>query len=61
MHILKYSDKELFLPVAPQKVAKARLFAGKQPVGVLKSKGGVLLQLPAAPKGVDTIVEVTLK
>lgn len=61
VHILKYSDKELFLPVAPQKVAKARLFAGKQPVGVLKSKGGVLLQLPAAPKGVDTIVEVTLK
>lgn len=61
VHILNSLDKELFLPVAPQKVAKARLFAGKKPVGVLKSKGGVLLQLPAAPKGVDTIVEVTLK
>ena len=61
VHILKSTDKELFLPVPPQKVAKARMFAGKQSVGVLKSKNGVLLQLPAVPKGVDTIVEVSLK
>ena len=55
------ADKALFLPVAAKSVAKARMFADKKPVGVVKANDGVLLQLPAVPTGVDTIVEVQLK
>ena len=61
VHILNLADKALFLPVAAKSVAKARMFVGKKPVGVVKANDGVLLLLPAVPTGVDTIVEVQLK
>ena len=37
------------------------MFEGKQPVTVTRTKTGVMLELPAVPSGVDTIVELTLK
>lgn len=61
VHIFSLADKALFLPVASKKVVRARMFANKQPVGIVRANGGVLLQLPSIPSGVDTIVEVTLK
>lgn len=61
VHILKYQDTALFLPITGKKIANAKMFSGKQPVKVMKANGGYLLELPSAPKGVDTIVEVTLK
>lgn len=61
IHILKGADKGLYLPVAGKKIAKAVMFDGKKPVTVTKTKEGVALELPTAPKGVDTIVEITLK
>ncbi|SFG03314.1 alpha-L-fucosidase [Prevotella sp. KH2C16] len=61
VHILNYQDKSLFLPITTKRVAKARMFSGKAPVRVQHVAGGVLLGLPSAPKGVDTIVELTLK
>ena len=61
VHILNYQDKSLFLPITTKRVAKARMFSDKAAVKVLHVAGGVLLSLPSAPKGVDTIVELTLK
>jgi alpha-L-fucosidase len=61
IHILEWKDKGLFLPITDQKVIAAKMFADNSKVGIVKTKGGVLLELPYAPKGVDTIVELTLK
>lgn len=61
IHILEWKDKGLFLPIIDQKVIAAKMFADNSKVGIVKTKGGVLLELPYAPKGVDTIVELTLK
>lgn len=61
IHILNYTDKSLFIPLTSAKVAKACMYNGKAKVGTITTKDGVLLQLPSAPKGVDTIVELDLK
>lgn len=61
VHILDCQDKALFLPITTKRVDKACMFAGKAPVKVQKVAGGVVLNLPSAPKGVDTIVELTLR
>ena len=61
VHILDCQDKALFLPIITKRVDKACMFAGKAPVKVQKVAGGVVLNLPSAPKGVDTIVELTLR
>ncbi|MGM9700956.1 MAG: alpha-L-fucosidase [Prevotella sp.] len=61
IHILKWKDRGLFLPITDRKVVKAQMFEGKQPVTVTRTKTGVMLELPAVPSGVDTIVELTLK
>ena len=37
------------------------MYDGHQKVRVSKNAEGVTLELPAVPKGVDTIVELTLK
>ena len=61
IHILKWNDRGLFLPLTDTKVLKAVMFDGKQPVTVTRTKAGVVLELPEVPKGVDTIVELTLQ
>lgn len=61
VHILSLKDQSLFLPLTGKKVVKAVMYDGKQPVAVSKTKSGVVLDLPTPAKGVDTIVELTLK
>ena len=61
IHILQWHDRGLFLPITDTKVLKAVMFDGKQPITVTRTKAGVVLELPEVPKGVDTIVELTLQ
>lgn len=61
IHILKWNDRGLFLPITDTKVLKAVMFDGRQPITVTRTKAGVVLELPEVPKGVDTIVELTLQ
>lgn len=61
VHIMNCQDRALFLPLTERRVASARMFDGHQKVRVSKNAEGVTLELPAVPKGVDTIVELTLK
>lgn len=61
VHIMNCQDRALFLPLTQRRVASARMFDGHQKVRVSKNAEGVTLELPAVPKGVDTIVELTLK
>lgn len=61
IHILDWKDKGLFLPIVGKKVVAAKMFADNSSVGLVKTKGGILIELPYEPKGVDTIVELTLK
>ena len=61
VHIMNCQDRALFLPLTERRVACARMYDGHQKVRVSKNAEGVTLELPAVPKGVDTIVELTLK
>ena len=61
VHIMNCQDRALFLPLTERSVASARMYDGHQKVRVSKNAEGVTLELPAVPKGVDTIVELTLK
>lgn len=61
VHIMNCQDRALFLPLTERRVASARMFDGHQKVRVSKNAEGVTLELPVVPKGVDTIVELTLK
>lgn len=61
VHIMNCQDRALFLPLIDRRVASARMYDGHQKVRVSKNAEGVTLELPAVPKGVDTIVELTLK
>ena len=61
VHIMNCQDRALFLPLTDRRVASARMYDGHQKVRVSKNAEGVTLELPAVPKGVDTIVELTLK
>ncbi len=59
IHILNHQDAALWLPLAG--VKGARMWQGGAKVGVRQAAGGTLLQLPAAPQGVDTIIELDMK
>jgi alpha-L-fucosidase len=59
VHIMDLQDKGLFLPIG-QKVKKAVSFKDKKPVRFKQDKDGVLLELDAAPKDIDYVVEITL-
>lgn len=61
VHIMNCQDRALFLPLTEHRVVSARMYDGHQKVRVSKNAEGVTLELPAVPKGVDTIVELTLK
>lgn len=61
VHILNSTEKGLYLPIDIKKVKSAVMFALGDKVGVVKSGEGITLTLPEKPKGVDTIVEITLK
>lgn len=61
VHIMNCQDRALFLPLTERRVVSARMYDGHQKVRVSKNAEGVTLELPAVPKGVDTIVELTLK
>ena len=60
VHILKWQDKGLFLPVANHKLSGAKLFKDGTPVKLIKSKDGYLLELPVVPSDIDTVVELTI-
>lgn len=60
VHIMKHSEKELFLPLEC-KVKKAFTYADKQPVKVKRVNGGVKLLFNEVPTGVDYIVELITK
>ena len=60
VHIMNSSDKGLYLPIDAKKVKSAKMFVSGEKVVVNRSGDGITLSLPEAPKGVDTIVEVTL-
>jgi alpha-L-fucosidase len=60
VHILKWQDKGLFLPVSNHKLSGAKLFKDDTPVKMVKSKDGYLLELPAVPSDIDTVVELTI-
>ena len=61
VHILKWTDRGLFLPLTTRKVAAAKMFGTGKAVKVTKAASGVFLELPVTPSGVDTIVELELK
>lgn len=61
VHIMNCQDRALFIPLTERRVVSARMYDGHQKVRVSKNAEGVTLELPAVPKGVDTIVELTLK
>ncbi|MBQ3880936.1 MAG: alpha-L-fucosidase [Bacteroidales bacterium] len=60
IHILEYEDSRLFLPMEA-KVLKATKFIDGTPVQFSQDKEGVTLKLPEIPKGIDYIVELSLK
>ena len=60
VHILKWQDKGLFLPVTNHKLSGGKLFKDGTPVKLIKSKEGYLLELPAVPADMDTVVEITI-
>lgn len=60
VHILKWQDKGLFLPVTDHKLSNAKLFKDGTPLKVVKSKEGYLLELPNIPSDIDTVVEITV-
>lgn len=61
IHILNLQDDALYLPLAPAKVNSMVKFADKSKVNFSKSKKGITVNLPEAPKDIDYVVEVTLK
>lgn len=60
VHILKWQDKGLFLPITDHKLSNAKLFKDGTPLKVVKAKSGYLLELPSVPDDIDTVVEVTV-
>lgn len=60
VHILQWPDRALYLPEV-QTAKSARLFATGEKVAVSKATDGIVITLPEAPTGVDTIVEIVLK
>lgn len=61
VHILNWNDKGLYLPIQYNKVKHAVMFTSRKPVEVSKAGEGVAISLPEVPRGVDTVVEITLK
>lgn len=61
IHIFELADKSLFVPLEGKKVVKARMFSSQKAIGTVNVDGGIVLELPAPPTGIDTIVELTLK
>ena len=61
VHILKWGDRGLFLPLTARKIAAAKMYESGKAVKVTKAVSGVFLEMPVAPSGVDTIVELDLK
>jgi len=60
VHILKWQDKGLFLPITDHKLSAGKLFKDGTAVKVVKSKEGYLLELPVQPTDIDTVVELTI-
>lgn len=60
VHIFKLQDNALFLPLT-EKVKSARMFTSGKAVKTVSGGSGIVLNLPEAVKGPDTIVELTLK
>ena len=60
VHILNYPDKELALPLQGRKVKKAVVYKDRSAVRYLRSRDGIVLQLPEVPAGPDYVIELTL-
>lgn len=60
VHILNCSDKELLLPLQGRKVKGAVLYKDRTKVPYMRSRDGIVLQLPEIPSGPDCIIELTL-
>lgn len=61
VHILNHQDTGLYLPVNSKKVKSASMYVTHKKLNYTASGNGITLILPEAPKGVDTIVEITLR
>ncbi|MDR2886380.1 MAG: alpha-L-fucosidase, partial [Rikenellaceae bacterium] len=61
VHILKYDDAALFLPLTGVKVKKAVEFKGRTPLKFTQDADGVLLRLPAGRDAVDYVVELEVQ
>jgi alpha-L-fucosidase len=60
VHILKWQDRGLFLPITGHKLTQAKLFKNGTPVKLVKAQTGYLLELPEVPNDIDTVVELTV-
>lgn len=60
VHIMKLADKALFLPVGNVKVTGAKMYKDGTPIRTVKSKEGILVELPDVPTEIDTVVELTI-
>lgn len=60
VHILKWQDRGLFLPITGHKLSQAKLFKDGIPVKLVKAQTGYLLELPEVPNDIDTVVELTV-
>ncbi len=60
VHILKWQDRGLFLPITGHKLSQAKLFKDGTPVKLVKAQTGYLLELPEVPNDIDTVVELTV-
>ena len=54
-------DKELFLPLGNTRIANAVMFDTRRKVDFTRTKNGINIALPAVPKDIDSIVELTIK
>ncbi len=62
IHILnKVEDRQIFLPLTEQKLAKVETFAGGTKLKFKREKEGYRIFLPAEPRIVDYILRATLK
>ena len=61
VHLLNMQDKELFLPLGNTRIANAVMFDTRRKVDFTRTKNGINIALPAVPKDIDSIVELTIK
>ena len=61
VHILDLQDDALYLPLSAKRVKRVSMFSNKSRLRYTATGNGVTISLPAAPTGVDTILEIEMK